>query len=279
MLSNGLNLGDDAEKNAEVIAASTAAAAHATGPAEPSSASRAATASIRVSLAWVPYPPHVPDEESVLVLTAPTGHYVDIRIKLPAAVAHGAKFSDASTNSTSTAPASLGPTNDPANVPSGSTLSWGFAGFASRTPDGKGGRWTRVVDSRTPTIDPSGEVDEGQEVTLPNGDTKETGVMDGKEYIEIWRGLDVGGGAEKDPDAWVAVKEGPGAGMVVRVGGWAQGVARSGKDNEVSAFRARTGEGGSGWKDVWRVGREDVFPMVGGNGNGWEVVGGPKAGL
>ncbi|KAG9119368.1 Sir2 histone deacetylase Hst2 [Ceratobasidium sp. 392] len=244
-----------AEENAQVVAAAFEATST-----DSTSAPRPPTASVRVSLAWPPQSAPVPDEESVLVLTAPSGHYVDIRIKLPPSATNPAD--PVTATSTTTAPASLTPTNDPSIIPPSSTLSWAFAGLASRTPDGKGGRWSRLVDSRTPKIDPSGEVDEGQEETLPNGDTEETGLMDGKKYVEVWRSLDVG----SKPDVWVATREG---GVVVRVGRWAQGVVREG-EGDISAFRAQLSE--TGWVDVWRVGKAEAFPKVGETLEGWKVV-------
>ncbi|KAG8795286.1 Sir2 histone deacetylase Hst2 [Ceratobasidium sp. 428] len=276
MLAQGMNLEDKAETSAKggaakdpgIIAEKSAEAVAAALEATPSpvQTSRLPTASIRVSLAWPPQAAPNPDEESVLVLTASSGHYVDIRIKLPASATDPADFT--TSISTTTAPASLTPTNDPSVIPSGSTLSWAFAGLASRTPDNKGGRWSRLVDSRTPKIDPAEEVDEGQEETLPNGDTKETGVMGGKEYVEVWRPLDVGGG----PEVWGATREG---GVVVRVGGWAQGIVREGE--ELSAFRARLGE--AGWEDIWRVGKVEAFPKVGETATGWKAVNGAETKL
>ncbi|CAE6397113.1 unnamed protein product [Rhizoctonia solani] len=249
LMAKNLNLGT-AKKNAETAAESTAAAISTTQPVQ-SPPERKATASIRVSLGWVPEPAPIPDEESVLVLTAPTGQYVDVRIKLP--------LTD---SSTATSQLSETPARDPAVIPSSSTLAWAFAGLATRTEDGKGGRWSRLVDSRTADLD--AEVDEGQEETLPNGDTKETGVMGGKEFIEVWRGLDV----ESTPAVWVSEKKGKDTGMVVRVGPWAQGVARNG--DKVSVFRARL-EGGK-WVDVYRVGEPGDFPVVNGTLDGWEAV-------
>ncbi|CAE6526566.1 unnamed protein product [Rhizoctonia solani] len=243
LMENKLNL--SAAENAEAVAAAVAENTQS----QPTSDTRKATASIRVSLAWVPEPAPIPDEESVLVLTAPSGHYVDIRIKLP-------------TESSTTSQLSETPTNDPSQIPPNSTLSWGFAGIASRTEDGKGGRWSRLVDSRTTDLE--GEVDEGQEETLPNGDTKETGVMGGKEFIEVWRSLDVGSA----PEAWVSEKQGNGPGMIVRIGSWAQGVVRTG--DKINVFRARLEDGK--WIDVYRVGEVAVFPVVGGALEGWKTV-------
>ncbi|KAF8603240.1 SIR2-domain-containing protein [Ceratobasidium sp. AG-I] len=272
MLAKGAKINDEketpatstsaTEKTAQVVAEKTAAALD--GSPSVTSISHNGTASIRVSLAWESAPTPIPDEESVLVLTAPTGEYVDIRIKLSPSTS-----SDPASDAATTAALSSTPTNDPRTVPPGSKLSWGFAGVASRTEDGKGGRWSRIVDSRTAVLDPAGEADEGQEVVLPNGDTKEWGVMDGKRYVEIWRSLDVG----SKPEIWVANKEG-GGGMVVRVGDWVQGVARNGE--EVGAFRAHFREGG--WKDVFRLGGEGVFPAVGGTKEGWSILSGGSGG-
>ncbi|CAE6477145.1 unnamed protein product, partial [Rhizoctonia solani] len=69
LLNKNLNL-NDAEKNAKTVASNAAATMDG---AQPTSNARKATASIRVSLAWVPEPAPVPDEESVLVLTGPFG--------------------------------------------------------------------------------------------------------------------------------------------------------------------------------------------------------------
>ena len=248
LMAKNLNLGT-AEKNAQVVAERTAATMT-TLPTQ-STSQRKATAGIRLSIAWVPEPASVPDEESVLVLTAPTGQYVDIRIKLPP-----------TEPPTTTSQLSETLINDPAHIPPSSTLAWAFAGSATRTEDGKGGRWSRLVDSRT--TEPEGEVDEGQEETLPNGDTKETGVMGGKEYVEVWRGLDVGSA----PAVWVSEKKGNEPGMVVRVGPWAQGVVRDGA--KASVFRARLVD--DKWVDVHRVGKARAFPVVGGALEGWETV-------
>ncbi|KAB5589946.1 NAD-dependent histone deacetylase SIR2 [Ceratobasidium theobromae] len=259
MMAERLNLNADspsAQKNAGAVAESIAAV---TDPVDTPPASaltqRKATASTRVSLSWVPNPAPVPDEDSVLVLTALTGHYVDVRIKLSSTMPQGDL-------STITAPLSESPINDPQSIPSSATLSWAFAGMASRTPDGKGGRWSRVIDSRTPVIDSEGEIDEGQEEMLPNGDTKEWGTMGGKDYVEIWRRLDIG----ELPETWVSEKAG--AGMVVQVGEWAQGVARTGEN--LGVFRAH--RKGDEWEYIYSNGLMDQFPAIGGSKDGWKVV-------
>ncbi|KAG8686682.1 Sir2 histone deacetylase Hst2 [Ceratobasidium sp. 423] len=113
LMGNKLNLSTG--ENAEAVAAAVAENTQS----QPTSNTGKATASIRVSLAWVPEPAPIPDEGSVLVLTAPTGHYVDIHIKLPP------------TKSPTTSQLSETPTNDPSQIPPNSTLSWGFAGIAS----------------------------------------------------------------------------------------------------------------------------------------------------
>lgn len=125
------------------------------------------------------------------------------------------------------------------------------------------------MDSRTSALDPSGEADEGQEETLPNGDTKEWGVMDGRNYVEVWRPLDV----SSAPESWVAKKT-EGGGMIVRIGKWAQGVTREGE--EVYVFRARL-DGGQ-WEDVFRLGGKEAFPSVGGVKEGWVAVNGGGGG-
>ncbi|KAG8686654.1 Sir2 histone deacetylase Hst2 [Ceratobasidium sp. 423] len=77
LMENKLNL--SAAENAEAVAAVVVENTQL----QPTSNTQRATVSIRVSLAWVPELAPIPDKESVLVLMAPTGHYVDIRIKLP----------------------------------------------------------------------------------------------------------------------------------------------------------------------------------------------------
>ncbi|KAG8728782.1 hypothetical protein FRC11_010208, partial [Ceratobasidium sp. 423] len=106
------------------------------------------------------------------------------------------------------------------------------------------------------------KVDKGQEETLLNGDMKETG--GGKEFIEVWRSLDVGSA----PEVWVSKKQGSDAGTIVRVGNWAQGVARTG--DKINVFHAKLEEGK--WIDVYRVGEVSVFPVVDGALEGWKTM-------
>ena len=130
-------------------------------------------------------------------------------------------------------------------------LEWAFAG-RSRTEDAKAGPgeqkpahtvWEHWVDSKSD--DPA--TDEGDMWTQPNGDVLEqgkntdptTGAVTA--YEELWRDLKVELVGQEEALASVVLKvqENPvGArGMVVRVGGWCQGILKVGNDLTVERWQ------------------------------------------
>lgn len=153
----------------------------------------------RVSFRWLSDPPTEPT--STLVLTSPSGYFVDVRI-------FNAPEYESSAFETTT------PTPEP--------LQWAFAGTSSHDtidPESDGqpqsrGTWVHVVDSKHP----SGFEDSGVFKDLPNGYSLEFGVMhdDGagvaREYEEVWKDW-----AARPPHFTVARAES--AGEVVEGGG------------------------------------------------------------
>lgn len=165
-------------------------------------------------------------------MTSPRKHYVDTRILLP-------------TDSTGTL----------------TTIDWAFAGTSSTTPatDDKPAHtvWTHWVDSTTP--DGEAVKDEGDMITLANGNTVERGEMvnpkTGKmeRYEESWADIRPIG----ESFGWVVKAQGEGArGMVVRIGGFAQAVLR--RRSEVGIKRWRFVGGTQGWEPIVEIGFCDV---------------------
>ena len=158
---------------------------------------------------------------STLVLTAPKGHYIDLRFLV-----------DASTETEN------------------KKLDWAFAGLAHKYEGG--GSWDHWIDSRSDN--PARDV--GRFSTLPNGNTLEEGEMMNdsgiiQPYEEIWKDEEVypefavvyvccEGWSSADVDAkrpldgdYADSKWGESAiksvcGMVIRVGSWCQGLLKSG---------------------------------------------------
>lgn len=147
----------------------------------------------RISFRWLPDPPA--EATSTLVLTSPTGYFVDVRIF---------------------------------NAPKSSEtpLQWAFAGTSVHdTVNGQShGTWVHLVDSKHP----SGFKDSGTFKDLPNGDSLEVGVMHDddlgvvREYEEVWRDW-----AADPPDFVVSQALGEGAqGYYIRMAQYAQGVVK-----------------------------------------------------
>jgi hypothetical protein len=142
-----------------------------------------------------------------------------------------------------------------------STIEWAFAGTSSTTPamgeKPEHTTWTHWVDSKTPNAE---EVkDEGDMIKLENGDEVERGQMvnprTGKteKYEESW--VDIKPLGEKV--GWVVKAEGQGArGMVVRIGGFAQGILRRGSEVGIKRWRHMGGE--QGWDPIVGISGCDV---------------------
>lgn len=183
-----------------------------------------------------------PEEKtSTLVLTSPSGLFVDLRI-----------LADCSSGG--------GPGNT--SERHFSTVDWAFAGRSLRQPKRPDGvtaaSWTHWVDSRT--VNALSVHDAGLCQPLPNGDELETGEMlDPKgvmrPYKEIWhdepvspsraavfvcsRNASALDSASTEDMATIPPREV--CGMMIRVGSWSQGVLRdlqAGADEGKEAFTA-----------------------------------------
>lgn len=167
-----------------------------------------------------------------LVLTSPRKHYVDTRLLMP---------SDASHTIT--------------------TIDWAFAGTSSTTPATDSSPehtiWMHWVDSST--ADGESVKDEGDMIRLANGEAVERGQMvnpkTGKmeKYEESWIDIRPMG----DKIGWVVKIQGQGVrGMVVRIGGFAQGILRKGGDFGIKRWRYVGGD--EGWNPIIEIGSLDI---------------------
>lgn len=171
----------------------------------------------------------------------------------------------------------------------GHIVEWAFAG-KTRTreinqPGEKAGSykhsvWEHWIDSRSTTPTTTTEPDEADLYTLPNGDVLERGkqslptIAAGKEceYEELWSNVEVQAipgermdleekGRSKRVSVVIRVEnqEGKIVGMVIRLGGWVQGVMRN-KDGSLGVERwcwnpdDVEGNEGMGWRCVVQIG-------------------------
>ncbi|KAF2665378.1 hypothetical protein BT63DRAFT_482324 [Microthyrium microscopicum] len=209
---------------------------------------------------WLPHPTNPPPTEpaSVLVLTTPTGIFIDVRLHLRHPIP--------------SIPSTFPPLSDPAHPantlfehPSTFTgLEWAFDGLVNYYPDGQDtdggavrGVWQHRVDSSTKT--PAS--DEGIMRDRSDGAVVETGVMVNAEtgmgcgYEEIWVDVpacSVGGMR----GLFVAVKcedERTGAmGRVIWMGQYCQGIMRKGNDVTVERWEFEADD--EEWRLTFRVG-------------------------
>ncbi|KAG0649888.1 hypothetical protein D0Z07_3673 [Hyphodiscus hymeniophilus] len=140
-------------------------------------------------------------------------------------------------------------------------IDWAFAGTSTTAPatDDKPEHttWAHWVDSTTP--DAESVKDEGDMIRLPSGDAVERGQMvnpnTGKvdKYEESW--VDIKPLGEKL--GWVIKAQGQGArGILVRIGGFAQGILRRGSEVGIKRWRHVGGE--QGWDTIVAIGNCDV---------------------
>ncbi|KAL8660544.1 MAG: hypothetical protein Q9202_006438 [Teloschistes flavicans] len=197
--------------------------------------------SLRKHYRTVPGDPSEPT--STVVLTSPRSHFVDIRVFK--------RRPDQDTFLASTDDASLG------------ELQWAFAGRSSSYHDSDERRfssWEHWVDSGT---DEPAE-DKGEMISLENGDVLERGeTRDEKtgkveQYEELWTEM-----ALVTPDSQVEnvcvvleVEEdnGRARGMVVRIGGWCQGILKKGQSVTVERWRWDGGK----WQSVVSLGESEL---------------------
>ncbi|MCJ1352005.1 MAG: hypothetical protein MMC33_001989 [Icmadophila ericetorum] len=228
--------------------------------------------SIRKHIRRIPSPAEEPT--STLVLTSSKGHFVDIRVLKSA-------FSPTATET------AIHPTCSP------KVLDWAFCGTSTTTElglptassppaDQSSGEecrhtvWTHWLD----TASEEPESDEGDMYTLPDGDVLEKGFNpkdDGgrEEYEELWGDEDARAtGTEQEQD-----QEGDGKrvcvvlrmegveedkvsgtvgrkGMIVRVGGWVQGILK--EDGGFTVERWKWVEEKGEWENVVKLGMGEM---------------------
>ena len=183
-----------------------------------------------------------------MVLTSPSGYYVDVR---PFKASHQ--------------PSSAQATASQANHGTfGGKLQWAFAGTSSVTDpaSGKGiTRWKHIVDSLTSAP----EEDKGEMTVLANGDVLERGSMrDGQSgemraYEEVWKDVPMPGEMLMEMHVCVVLMiVGSGdegaekKGYAIRIGAWCQGIleveGRVGVERWV--YDDRVGDG-AGKQEKW----------------------------
>ncbi|KAI9775169.1 MAG: hypothetical protein M1835_005912 [Candelina submexicana] len=168
--------------------------------------------SLRKHIRWPPAPASEPT--STLVLTSQTSHFVDIRLLKPQ------------------------PDNDSPSSRSFEALDWAFAGISSTTPSHPSNPespahtvWTHLIDSHAPSA-PDTVQDEGDIFPQPNLDSLETGSMINPAtgqmaaYEELWRDIEIPCSLQCSVVLETRNKDSEKGerGMIVRVGGWCQGV-------------------------------------------------------
>ncbi|KAI4159868.1 MAG: hypothetical protein LQ342_006196 [Letrouitia transgressa] len=151
-------------------------------------------------------------------------------------------------------------------------LQWAFAGTSESWYDNSNGkrfaRWSHWIDSKTKEP----EVDQGEMITLENGDVLERGVnvdsVSGEEtvYEELWSDLEILAAGVEDARVCAVFQvddeENNARGLFVRVGGWCQSVLKTGKELTVErwewvAHRSEPIHGS--WERVVHVGSEDLL--------------------
>ncbi|OAA45592.1 hypothetical protein NOR_03381 [Metarhizium rileyi] len=183
--------------------------------------------SVRRSIRWLPEETNEPT--STIVLTSPQRHFVDLRIlKENAGSGSGSGTQD-------TLPLSR--------------LDWAIAGTSSsctRTLDGKQvchSRWEHWIDSRC--SQPEEASDEGDMYPQPDGSTLEKGSMvnpdTGREtaYEEIWDDENAVPTTSGQVCVVLKYEEGESRGLAVRLGKYAQGFARMGRDISLERWEWR----------------------------------------
>jgi hypothetical protein len=196
----------------------------------------------RKGIAWGASPPS--EDSSVLVLTTPGRHYVDVRFALSGPATEGVFWAFAGTvKYTAQIPPSS--TSAPASAGSGSGLSTGW----SRAMVGE---WSHPIDS----MGNYDGVDRADIFNLDNGDQVEFGTLENPDtgkvelFKEYWSKPDHGAD-ELYPCVYARIEgEGETKGMVIRVGNLAQGIVQSQGKVQVVRWRKNAGAGERWEEDV-----------------------------
>ncbi|KAL5612211.1 uncharacterized protein BROUX77_002367 [Berkeleyomyces rouxiae] len=215
-----------------------------------------ATASVRRGISWGAAP--ATEDTDTLVLTAPSGVFVDLRypklstltsLATPASHVSYWVFSGTAFNSDYSAAGHDTDGTEDTSDASASTITM---------PHVTHTRFVHAIDNRAPPGSGPGSVqDAGDSMALPNGDHIEWGVMPNPAtgvselYKEVWRAAPQGASAAQARVLRLQVKQGQQArGDALRIGDYFQGVLqRGGADGQVVAgrFTRTVVDGVTGW--------------------------------
>lgn len=195
----------------------------------------------RKGIAYGYNPPY--EDTSTLVLTAPSGTFVDVRFELGHEPTTGKSFWAFAGMSTTTFPS--------VSSGAGSTVSEEVVmSYMAHCV------WTHEIDSKG-----AGVRDEGDMILLGNGDCIEVGVMERKGTLEIYKEYWTGLPQATDRVARCVVArtigEGMANGVIIRIGGYCQGIVQEKGSDGVSVERwlLSADEGGpdeAKWLRDWR---------------------------
>ncbi|KAL8639216.1 MAG: hypothetical protein Q9228_003730 [Teloschistes exilis] len=224
---------------------------------------------------WLAVPGDPSEPTSTVVLTSPRSYFVDMRVFK--------KRPDQDTFVASTDGASL------------AELQWAFAGQSSSHHDSEGKRystWEHWIDSQT---DEPAE-DKGEMIPLADGDVvekgatwdEETGMVE--EYEELWTEMALATPGLHEGNVCVVLRaeedDGGTRGMMIRIGGWCQGVLKAGEKITLERWCweegtwkrvVRLGDGKLPCKDVVQQGKCEEGEEVRCEGLEWRVVEGNGA--
>ncbi|GFZ48288.1 hypothetical protein JCM24511_06036 [Saitozyma sp. JCM 24511] len=199
----------------------------------------------RKGIAWGTSPPS--EDSSVLVLTTPGRHYVDVRFALSGPATEGVFWAFAGTVKY-TAQVSPSSTSAPgsASSASGSESESGLSPGWSRAMVGE---WSHPIDS----MGNYDGIDRADIFNLDNGDQVEFGTLENPDtgkvelFKEYWSRPD--NADELYPCVYARIEgEGETKGMVIRVGNLAQGIVQSQGKVRVVRWRKSAGAG-EGWEE------------------------------
>jgi hypothetical protein len=220
----------------------------------------------RASIRWLPDPASEPT--STLVLTSPTGWYIDIRILLSReTIPPSVEIGDDELLQPASAPNQVS-----LNLPA-EKIDWAFSGSSKSTPakpeedKPAHSEWNHWVDSKTlyhePPIVDAGDMYPVTEVrVLEKGSMPNPATGLDTEYEEIWDDMPIklpDLGNEKSATCLILVTEDTEKetkGCIMKLGSWCQGVLRVGKD--ISAERWKFIDEDKSWVLVARVGKNGI---------------------
>jgi Protein HRI1 len=228
----------------------------------------AATISCRHGIAWASNT--ITEPTSTIVLSSPSGLFVDIRLTLNESMS--ISYVDEASKTILPKQPSVRPNSDFL------ALEWAFAGKATYSSAAESGKrtatWDHWIDSKSEVPDgDSGELKSREDGTIvETGSMKhpETGIV--TPYTEIWVDEEVET-AQQEQDlkttakgSYVVVQcqshDTQTRGLIVWAGGYCQGIVRNGKQVEVERWEYdENGKGGHGeWVRMWRSDGDLTLP-------------------